>query len=76
MVEFLLQHGATVDGTTKEGLAPIHIAAQGGFTEVAEVLLKHRDDIINSKDTEQNFTPVYHAANHRKMGAVKLFLQK
>jgi ankyrin repeat protein len=39
LVYLLLEHGAEVNSTTAEGWTPLHLAAHGGFLELAERFL-------------------------------------
>ena len=41
LVEFLLAHGANVNGTDSEGVTPLHRAAYGNHWETANLLLAH-----------------------------------
>ena len=56
-------------------MTAIHIAAQEGLTEVAEVLLEHKESIINSKNKDHQ-TPLHLAARHKQGGVIKLLLQR
>ena len=73
----LIEHGADVCITTRGGMAPIHIAAQEGFTGVAEILLKCKEDIINHADeTSRKNTPLLYALISKRKSMVELLLQR
>ena len=59
------------------GMAPIHITAQKGCIDIAELLLQtaSADDIINSK-TKDNFSPIQYAGMHKQGEMVKILLQR
>ena len=42
MIRFLLEHGASVNATTKLGYTPLHQAAQQGHVLVINLLLKYK----------------------------------
>ena len=71
----LLKHGASAVFTQSDGIAPVHIAAQNGFVDIAESLLQHRPETIQSKD-KAGHTPLYYAAANNQSEMVKLLLEK
>ena len=59
-VRFLLEHGADVNAQQSDLRTPLHLAADQGYFEVAQMLLQHRAD-VNSRDIDGN-TPLHLAA--------------
>jgi ankyrin repeat protein len=52
-VQFLLKRGARVNAGDKEFSTPLHIAAEEGYPEVAQILLEHGADISIRNDWDQ-----------------------
>ena len=75
VAKLLQQHAANIDAERSDGMTAIHIAAQEGLTEVAEVLLEHKKSIINSKNKDHQ-TPLHLAARHKQGGVIELLLQR
>lgn len=40
MVGLLLEHGATIESKTRDGLTPLHCAARSGHENVVDILLE------------------------------------
>ena len=63
MTEALLKAGADVAHGTSLGVQPLHMAAQEGQVEVAEILLKH--GAPSSSTDKAGWNALHYAANHR-----------
>lgn len=74
-VQHLINCGVTVDGMNMKGEAPIHIAAQHGFTSIVEVLLDSKVD-IELQSEEDMCTPLHHAAKSNQEEMIKFLLQR
>ena len=76
-VETLLTHKANISAVQKDGLTPIHIAAEKGFTEIVNILLQKKSDLINDRAGKvRNHTPLYFATTSNQSGMVKFLLQR
>ncbi|MDF2965236.1 MAG: poly [ADP-ribose] polymerase tankyrase-like [Rickettsiaceae bacterium] len=62
LVEVLLQNGAKVNYAIKDGVIPLHIAAQNGHLELVKILLKY-GAMVDARDSEGH-TPLYLASAH------------
>jgi ankyrin repeat protein len=60
IAEFLLTHGAPVDGRESHEMTPLHIAASASSEDVAALLIEHGAD-INARDNNGD-TPLDFAA--------------
>ena len=74
-VQVLVQKGADIHAVQSNGMASIHIAAQKGLIEVANILVQKQIDVINCKD-EKAFTPLHYAGRHQRSKMVIFLLQK
>jgi ankyrin repeat protein len=45
VVKYLIESGANIESTFKDGFTPIYIAAQKGHTAIVEELIKHGANI-------------------------------
>ncbi|XP_022800163.1 ankyrin-3-like [Stylophora pistillata] len=73
-VKWFLEKGANVTCVDNNRLNALHCAAQGGDTDVIDLILTHLPD-IESK-TAEGHTPLMVAAANGKLHAVKWFLEK
>ncbi|MBQ6942630.1 MAG: ankyrin repeat domain-containing protein, partial [Akkermansia sp.] len=72
-LSLLLTAGADVNTTDKNGIAPIHWAALGGYTDSLKLLLAIPGINLNSSD-KNGFTPLHLAAYGGRTECVKLLL--
>ena len=73
-VKWFLEKGATVACEDKSGWNMLHLAAEGGDTDIISLIHTHLPN-IESK-TGQGYTPLMVAALCGKLHAVKWFLEK
>jgi ankyrin repeat protein len=71
-VKLLIDLGATIDLTDKEGNTPLHLAARLGQTEVIKLLLQ-KDVVVNSPNKWDN-TALHEAAMNNKPDVIALLL--
>lgn len=64
VIEYLLKAGADVNGTNKDGLTALHVAARSGFTSAVHKLLDFKAD-PNRKD-RAGMTPLMYAVIRNK----------
>jgi ankyrin repeat protein len=62
LVEILIKFGARVNFAIKEGVIPLHIAAQNGHLELVKLLLKY-GAMVDAKNAEGH-SPLYLASAH------------
>jgi hypothetical protein len=74
MVKMLLDHGASVNCTSTEGLTPLHLAAGRGQVDMVQLLLG-RGASINS-DTNSGVAAVIMALSKQHSAVVQLLLNK
>jgi cytohesin len=72
IAEFLLAHGADVNGRDNQEQTPLHLAAAKGYKDVAELLLTHKAD-VNAKDKD-GVTPLHAAAAMGQKDVAELLL--
>ncbi len=78
-VKLLLQNGALINVTDKDGLHPLHYAAVSGFTDIVQLLIDHAheqglDLAINAKGGPRQFTPLHTASWNGQTDTVKTLL--
>src|SRR5580698_1123559 len=73
VVEILLDHGAQASATNK-GLTALHLAARGGETRIAKLLIAHGAD-VNARD-DGGSTPIEEAAWRGETAMVRLLIEK
>lgn len=75
IVERLIDNGAEKSTRNKQNEAPIHIAAKGGFSKTARILL---DTGVPATDLKggQNRTPLHYAAEHNQTEIIKLLWER
>src|SRR6185437_9319478 len=74
IAELLLSHGARVNDMGKAGATALPNAALGGNAATVRLLLEHGAD-VNARDRESGETPLYYAANLRRVDADVILLQ-
>jgi ankyrin repeat protein len=72
-LSFLLGKGARPDIKDKDGTTPLMIAAQLGFTEGADMLMRSRARV--DEPNNQGETPLIRAVQHRDLRMIKLLLE-
>ncbi len=72
-INFLKQQGASVDIRDEEGITPLMLAVQIGFTEGVERLVQHgaRVDVTN----DQGETPLMYAVHSRNTELMRILLE-
>lgn len=75
IVQSLVDNEAGSSTVNISGLAPMHMVAQHGFTDIAEILLKSDPNNISILDSRQQ-TPLHHAAKHDQAEMVDFLLRK
>ena len=74
VIEFLLSNGADVFAHKKDGMTPMHIAAQHGCLEVMKSLITGNENIdIDVRDRYEQ-TPLHFAAEYGKVEMMRLLL--
>ena len=75
-MEKLLQHGADIYAARADGMAPIHIAAQRGYTPIAHQILQQQSgiDIVNDRDKKAALAPIQYAGMNKQSEMVKFLL--
>ncbi|KAI0226529.1 hypothetical protein LSAT2_022948 [Lamellibrachia satsuma] len=68
VVEKLLASGADVNGSSKDGMTPLSIAAFWGYANIAQLLLQHGAE-INKANKGTMWTPL-HCASFQRQGPV------
>ncbi len=59
MVQYLLQHGASVDVETEIGDSPLHIACANGNTQIIQLLLNSNTVKVNALRVLDRITPLH-----------------
>ncbi|EAX94956.1 hypothetical protein TVAG_205540 [Trichomonas vaginalis G3] len=72
VIQYLINSGASVDQSDRNGLTPLHIAIKGDDIKTAEVLIKNGAN-VNAKDSKGN-TPLMQACIIGSLRCVKLLL--
>ncbi|BBB15452.1 ankyrin 2 neuronal isoform 4 [Candidatus Rickettsiella viridis] len=73
-IALLLEHGAPIDKTDKEGDTPLHYACQKGNAAVVKLLLEKGASI--NKVNKNEDTPLHYACKEGNQAIVKLLLEK
>ncbi|KAH6665944.1 ankyrin repeat-containing domain protein [Halenospora varia] len=73
VVEFLLQHGASITTTDEINESPLLLAAGEGYMSIVKILIRHGAD-IDATDRE-GISPLQKAAESGRTGMVKLLLE-
>ncbi|KAK6507850.1 hypothetical protein TWF481_006272 [Arthrobotrys musiformis] len=77
LVKFFLENKPKcADLKTEKGITPLWIAAQGGHTKIAELLIRKGMVDVNVSTYESGRTPLHQAAQRGDEGIVKLLLEK
>lgn len=74
VVDMLLERGAPISAKTKNGLAPLHMAAQGEHVDAARILLYHRAPV--DEVTVDYLTALHVAAHCGHVRVAKLLLDR
>lgn len=74
IAKFLINSGANFNICNNEGLYPIHVACQDGFTEIVKILID-KDVNLNVKTKKGNL-PISLAANNSHLDIVKIIFNK
>ncbi|RDW65062.1 hypothetical protein BP6252_10713 [Coleophoma cylindrospora] len=74
MIKLMLDHGANIDATDKEGNTVLKIAVEDGHSELVDLILKHDPD-VNVADNEQR-TALYEATVKQDASMVRQLLEK
>ena len=75
MVKVLLRCGANPSVQNDTKVAPIHIVAEHGYTDIARVLLDFDDSCKDLLD-QQHKSPLHYAAKNNQVEIVELLLSK
>ena len=75
MVRVLRTLGARPDATTVRGVAPVHVAAEGGRASVVEELLDWCPSLLETEDF-RGHRPLHHAAYHGHADVVEVLLRR
>lgn len=80
VIRILLQGGATVNAVSRNGMQPIHLAAEGGHVGALNFLLDHgqehcSDDLSRAKTSHNRWEPLSFAAKEGNLGAVYALLE-
>jgi len=75
MVRVLRKLGARPDATTVRGVAPVHVAAEGGRASVVEELLDWCPSLLETEDF-RGHRPLHHAAYHGHADVVEVLLRR
>jgi ankyrin repeat protein len=73
LAEFLIRKGADFRKKNKDGISPIHRAAQEDAFEIIEVLIKNGEDINKRSDDKK--TPLDYALENSKVNTVKFLVK-
>lgn len=73
IIKILLDYGANINVTDKEGITPIYCAASNGFTEIVKELVKYNAN-VNIANVNYE-TPLYIAVKNGKTEVVDILLQ-
>ena len=74
IVKFLLEKGADVNATMKDGRSALYKASKNGHTEVVRLLLEAADIEVNAKDNTVA-SPLYMASQEGHTEVVTLLLE-
>ena len=75
MVKVLLRYGANPSVQNDTKVAPVHIAAEHGYTDIARVLLDFDDSCKDLLD-QQHRSAIHYAARNNQVEVVELLLSK
>jgi ankyrin repeat protein len=74
IVQLLIEKGADVNKTWKDGVTPLWVASQNGHEEVVKLLIANGADV--KKSNENGVTPLWVASQNGHKGTVKLLIEK
>ena len=74
MVEFLLNSGANPDAIDDSGVSTMNLAAQRGFANVLESLIKH-NALVNHRDMVSGNTPIISASIGGHLDCAKVLVE-
>lgn len=66
---------ANIDAKNKFGMTPLHIAADGGYNKIVELLLKENAN-INALEDNNNYTPLMIAVEKNNPSLVQYFIDE
>lgn len=72
ILALLLEHGANIHASTRDGMTPLHCAARSGMTERARLLIEHGAS-LQALDTDRK-TPLHTAVESNQKEVVGLLL--
>lgn len=75
VAHLLLEHGASPESSTPEGLTPLHLASITGYPEVVEFLIDAGANINAKLDTNLK-SPLFYAAGNGRKETVRLLLDR
>ncbi|XP_028413361.1 2-5A-dependent ribonuclease-like [Dendronephthya gigantea] len=74
MVEYLVEHGADINGKDTDGWTVLHSAVKKGALEIVKPLVEHGAD-VNGRDTKYGMTVLHYAIYKSSLEMVKYLVE-